>query len=141
MSLGWPNKNIAKYSDGLAFYLRSVAETDRISRFFDAFRGLEVLCQSLGPNLRSKAASNLATLVAAAPQAVQKFQQKKGLRQCFATMTLALNPMAADADLDVFNRLYDWRNALAHGKRRLQSDDAPDEEAFELLHKYMAKLK
>jgi hypothetical protein len=123
------------------FYLRSVTEPDRISRFFDAFRGLEVLCQSLEAALRAKASANCVNIAATAPEAVQKFGQKqRHLRKSFATIALALNPTAADDDLDIFNKLYDWRNDLAHGKRKLQPDDAPDEEAFELLHKYIANV-
>jgi hypothetical protein len=125
----------------LHFYLRSAFETDRISRFFDAFRGLEGLCQSLETNLRSRAISNCATVTSSAPKAAQTFQkQRKSLRKSFATMALVLNPTEADADLDMFSKLYDWRIDLAHGKRKLQPDDAPDEEAFELLHKYIAKV-
>ena len=125
----------------LHFYLRSIAETDPISRFFDAFRGLEVLCQTSRTNLRSKARSNSANVTASAPKAVQKFRQRgASLRKSFATMALALDPIKSDADLDVFSKLCDWRNDLAHGKRKLQSDDAPDEEAFELLHKYIVKV-
>jgi hypothetical protein len=124
----------------LHFYLRSMTETDPISRFFDAFRGLEVLCQSLRLNLHPKATSNCAAVTVSAPKAIQKFQEKtNGVRKSFATMALAVNPMGAEADLGIFCSLSEWRNKLAHGKGKLQPDDAPDEEAFELLHKYIAK--
>jgi hypothetical protein len=125
----------------LHFYLRSVAETDRIYRFFDAFRGLEGLCQSLKTGLRSKASSHSAVGIASARKAIQVFREtENSLRKSFAIMALALNPTEADADLDMFIKLNKWRVDLAHGKRKLQSDDAPDEEAFELLHKYIAKV-
>ena len=127
----------------LHFYLRSITEADRISRFFDAFRGLEGLCQSLETRLRSKASSHCITGTVSETKAVATFLQpkpKKSLRKSFATLALSLNSTEADADLGVFDKIYNWRNDLAHGRRKLNPNDAPDEEAFELLHKYLTKL-
>ena len=65
---------------------------------------------------------------------------KRSIARNFAIMTLALRPGDADADLEKFRILYKWRNDLAHGNRKLDSNEAPDEETFELLHKYLAAI-
>lgn len=123
------------------FYLRAINESDPISRFFDAFRGLEVLCKTLKGDLDSKAATHVERIRSLSP-VIQTFQRKQdSLRRNFARMVLALSPIEeADADFAAFGKLYEWRNDLVHGRRMLKKDEAPDEESFELLHKYMRKL-
>lgn len=124
------------------FYLRATCGTDPIARFFDAFRALERLCNSLEGSLRAKASANSASGATERTKAVRAFQASKStLRKRFATMALALNPTGADKDLDKFANLYKWRNDLAHGNRKLDPDDAPDEETFELLHRYLAAIR
>jgi hypothetical protein len=126
----------------LHFYLRSVTEADRVDRFLDAFRGLEGLCRTLEADCRARAEVNCTGPTN--PQqikAVEAFRRRgNSLRKSFATMALALSPMEADESLNAFNELYQWRNDLVHGNRRVRSDDAPDEAAFELLHKYLARM-
>jgi len=121
------------------FYLRAMVETDRIARFFDSFRALEVLCTCLEPNLRAKAGVNCNSPHPGAVKAAEIFKRGKDtLKTRFAVVALALDPVDADAQVEKFIAIYDWRNDLVHGKRKLKADDAPDEEAFELLHKYLA---
>lgn len=124
------------------FYLRAICGTDRIARFFDAFRALERLCGSLEDGLHAAASANSTSGAAESRKAVKAFQTSRAtLRKRFATMALALNPAGADDDLDEFTKLYRWRNDLAHGNRKLESDDAPDEETFELLHQYLTAMR
>lgn len=123
------------------FYLRAITGTDRIARFFDAFRALERLCGSLEDGLRAAASASSGSGAPELRKAVRAFRTSRPtLRKRFATMALALNPASADEDLDEFAKLYRWRNDLAHGNRRLEPDDAPDEETFELLHRYLAAI-
>jgi hypothetical protein len=122
----------------LHLYLKATTETDPIARFFDAFRALEVLCNRLVRRSRGQADENVADGAAAGQyKAIEALKGSK-LRKQFATIALAINPKFADADLDKFTRLKDWRDDLAHGIRRLESDESPDEEVFELLHRYLA---
>ncbi len=124
------------------FYLRAISGTDRIARFFDAFRALERLCGSLEDGLRAAASANSGSGASELQKAVRAFRASRPtLRKRFATMALALNPAGADEDLDEFAKLYRWRNDLAHGNRKLEPDDAPDEETFELLHRYLAAIR
>ena len=124
------------------FYLRAICGTDRIGRFFDAFRALERLCTSIEDSLRAEATANSASGAAELRNATRAFQASRHtLRKRFATMALALNPTGADEDLDEFAKLYRWRNDLAHGNRKLEPDEAPDEETFELLHRYLAAIR
>lgn len=121
------------------FYLRAMVETDRIARFFDAFRALEVLSTHLEPTLRAKATIVCKGVCPTAAKAAESFKRgKDNLKTRFATLALALDPVDADNQLDKFITIYDWRNDLVHGNRKLNADDSPDEEVFELLHKYLA---
>ena len=129
-------------SMSIHFYLRAAIETDRISRFFDAFRALESLSKTLHRSLRARAATNCTNSAAGQDKALEAFKQSgRNIRKHFATLALALNPAVADADLDEFSKLYKWRNDLAHGNRKLAPHEAPDEETFELLHRYLGVLK
>lgn len=124
------------------FYLRAICGSDRIGRFFDAFRALERLCGSLEDGLRTAASANAVVDASESRKTVRAFfATRSTLRKRFATTALALNPAGADEDLDEFDKLYRWRNDLAHGNRKLESDDAPDEETFELLHRYLAAIE
>lgn len=126
----------------LHFYLRATCGADPIARFFDAFRALERLCGSLEGSLRTKASANSTSGATERRKAVRAFQASRPtVRKRFATMALALNPTGADVDLDKFTKLYQWRNDLAHGNRKLEPEDAPDEETFELLHSYLAAIR
>lgn len=123
------------------FYLRAIFSTDRIAGFFDAFRALERLCGSLEDGLRAVAGANSDSGDFEFPKALHAFRNSRPtLRKRFATMALARNPAGADDDLDEFIKLYKWRNDLAHGNRKLEPDDAPDEEIFELRHRYLAAI-
>lgn len=123
------------------FYLRAISGADRIARFFDAFRALERLCGSLADGLRADAIENSGSGAPELSKTVSAFRASRPtLRKRFATMALALNPAGADDDLHEFAKLYRWRNDLAHGNRKLEPDDAPDEETFELLHRYLAAI-
>lgn len=123
------------------FYLRAIFGTDRIARFFDAFPALERLCGSLEDGFRTISGANSDSGDFEFPKALHAFRNSRPtLRKRFATMALARNPAGADDDLDEFTKLYKWRNDLAHGNRKLEPDDAPDEETFELLHRYLAAI-
>jgi len=126
----------------LHFYLWATTESHRIERFFAAFRALEQLCHKLEPNFVGIARTNCAGAAAGQVKAIGVFEQKKSsARKQFATLSLALNPADADMELEKFSKLYRWRNDLAHGNRRLTTEEAPDDETFELLHKYLAALR
>lgn len=125
----------------LHFYLRAATESDRVERFFFAFRALEVLCRRLARSYAGTARTNCASAGAGQPRAIGHLRRSRPLEKQFAILALALGPADADMDLEKFSNLYDWRNDLAHGKRSLEPEKAPDEETFELLHKYLAALR
>lgn len=126
------------------FYLRSIYEPDRIARFFESFRGLEGLYSNdvFRKRFRKGATLSVESGVATSQLEALKVFKRRGssAKVLFATMALALFPSDADADYNTFVKLYEWRNDLAHGRRKLTVDEVPDEGAFSLLHKYLFKV-
>jgi hypothetical protein len=125
----------------LYFYLQAATAIDRMERFFAAFRALERLSSSQKSRLIAIATKNSTGSAVKQIKAITLFRKRKrSIARNFAIMTLALKPADADVDLKKFGILSKWRNDLAHGNRKLDSNEAPDEETFELLHKYLAAI-
>jgi hypothetical protein len=128
------------------FYEAMLKEADPMRRFLWGFVALEALTNVLYTHLHDAATNSIAMTGvdgATAPSGVTAalLRDKGGLPlgRRFALVAGYLSPSTAAADLDRFQQLKENRDAMAHGKSRVESLSFPAGELSDLLDRYFGR--
>jgi len=127
------------------WYAEAVVETDPMKRFLWCFMGIEVLTHELAPRYYARVVESLGTphspagspAVQRAHTALMLRQDRGTLQYKFAVVALGLFPTDVDYDIQIFEKINQARDDLAHGSIQ-DVAQLPSGDALVLLNKYLA---